>query len=183
MPTTEWVSLANAGGYSQLNQGSALSNSSSLTDISAGGNQPGQALLIPANALYTGIQLRVTAEGSYSTSGTPNLTLGVYFGGVAGTALATSTFAASANATNQNWRLTADIRCDGVGLSGFLRTQGFVYGLTSGLIWPLPSTVSSGNSVSVATGASAILTIGAQWGTAAPGNSILCSQYLVEQLD
>jgi hypothetical protein len=177
------VQLINAEQYSQLSTGAALVNSTSLTDISPGGNTSGQALAIPANSLYQGLQFNVKAHGIVSTTGPPNLTLGVYYGGVAGTALATATVAASANMSNATWEVDADIRVDATGSSGTLRTQGKIIGVTSGGIAVFPATTATGGSATVATGVTNILTLGAQWGTGSPSNSITCYQFLVTQLD
>lgn len=183
MPLTGWEQLINSEQFNQLNAGSALASSSSLTDISAGANQAGEAFLLPASYLYAGMQLRVRANGIYSTTGSTNLTLGIYYGGIAGTALATATFGASANATNATWSMDALIRCDGTGTGGTVRTIGTLFGLTSFGPVMMPSSSASGNSVSIATGAQNILTIGAQWANSSPSNSITCYQFLVEQLD
>jgi hypothetical protein len=51
--------------------------------VSPGGATLGQACTIPANALVPGTALRFTASGIYSTTGTPNLTLALYYGGQA----------------------------------------------------------------------------------------------------
>jgi len=182
-PSTSWTQVINAGQYNQLNAGTALASSASLTDISPGGNQQGEALNIPASYLQQGMQLRVRASGIYSTTGSTSLTLGIYFGGVAGTALATATFGASANASNAIWRLDADVRVDATGTSATLRTLGTLSGLTSYGPVALPASSSNGNAVSVATGAANLLTVGAQWGTGAAGNSITCYMFTVEQLD
>lgn len=182
MTQTSWVSLINNEQFNQINNGSTLSNSGSLTDISAGGNTSGQALTIPANYLYQGMQLRASARGIYSTTGTTTLLLGIYFGGVAGTALASSTFGASANASNAVWSLDADIRIDGTGTSATVRTFGKIWGATS-YGWVMLPQTTAGGGVSIATGSSSILTLGAQWGTGASGNSITCYDFLVEQLN
>lgn len=183
MPNTSWESLANSGTYSQINTGSAYSNSTSLTDVSPGGNVAGQAFVLPASYLYTGLQLRVGARGVYSTTGTPNITLGVYYGGVAGTALATATFAASANASNAVWTLGADIRCDATGTSATLRTLGSISGVAGSGPTMLPQTAGGGGAVTIASGASNILTIGAQWGTPSSSNTLQVLEFLVEQLN
>ena len=182
MTTTTWTQLINSGQYSQANAGTAYASSTSLTDISPGGSSAGQALLLPSSLLQSEVQLRVTGRGICSTTGSPNLTLGVYLGGVAGTALATSTFATSAAMSNATWKLTADIRCDGTGGSGTLRTLGEIIGLNPQPVM-LPLTSSGGGAVTVNTGINNILTLGAQWGTNSASNTITCEEWLVEQLN
>lgn len=184
MPEATWEQVYNNEGYSQINVGTALSNSAALTDISPGGAVAGQAAVIPASYLYTGVQLRVWARGVFSTTGSVALTIGLYYGGVANTALATATFGASANASNAVWSLNADIRCDATGTAGSLRTLGVLNGFTSYGPVMLPQTSSGLGLVSVATGTAAnILTVGAQWGSANAGNSIQCLEYVIEQLN
>jgi hypothetical protein len=176
-----WEQLINDGQYSQLNAGVALTNSTSLTDVSPGGNTSGQALLIPGSSLYPGLQLSVRARGIASTSGTPQLTLGLYFGGIAGVALAASTFTTSAGLANNTWSLSADLRVEAVGGSGSFRTLGSVSGLSSSLVM-LPQTSSTGGqSPNINTGNNNLLTLGAQWGTAAAGNTLTVYQWIVEQ--
>ncbi len=182
MASTTWVSLLNAGQPNQTGTGTALASSTSLTDISSGGLTAGQAFTLPASFLEPGMQLRVRANGIVSTTGAPNLTMGVYLGGVAGVALAsTGAVSASANMTNQTWILSADLRVETAGPTGTIRTIGSVIGayFPSAL---MPATSSSGNSVTVDTSVPKILTIGAQWGTNSASNSIQLMQFLVESV-
>lgn len=179
---SSWVALLNNEQYNQVNAGSTLSNSVTLTDISAGSNVSGEAFLMQGSYMYPGMQLRFRANGIASTSGAPGLTLGIYYGGVAGTALAVSTFNASANMSNTCWELEAICRVDAVGTSATLRTIGHISGLLAIPVM-LPQTSSSGGSASVASGTSSVITLGAQWSAAAAGNSITCYQFLVEQLN
>src|SRR5262245_50554453 len=65
--------------------GTALANSTTLTVISVA-----PQFTLPANFLQAGSALRFTAFGVFSTTVTPTLLLGVYYGGVAGVALATT---------------------------------------------------------------------------------------------
>lgn len=183
MSQNNWVQLINAESYNQISAGSTLSNSNTLTDVSPGGNTAGQALVLPAGFLYSGLQLRVRANGIVSTTGSPSMLIGVYFGGVAGTVLAATTVTASANMSNATWELDASIRCDGTGTSGTLRTQGKILGMNSSGLAMLPATSATGGSATVNTGSNQILTLGFQWGTANASNSLTCYQFLVESLD
>src|ERR1700752_929876 len=88
MSTPTWVTLANANQTNEVNTGTALANSTTLTDISPGGNTLGQAYQTQPAQLYPGMMIRFKAWGIYSTTGTPTLLLGIYYGGVAGVALA-----------------------------------------------------------------------------------------------
>lgn len=177
-----WVSLINEGGFSQLNTGTALASSTTLTDISPGGNTAGQALTFPANYMQVGFQFRVRANGIVSNTATPTLLIGLYWGGVAGAALATTGAATTASGlANTMWDLDALMRVDAVGTSGSIRTFGKVFGPFAS-ITGMPATSSSGNNVTVDTSTSKILTVGGQWGTNSASNSVQVIQFTVEKL-
>lgn len=178
-----WEALLNSGGYSQLNLGTALASSVSATDITAGAATAGQAMTFPASYLQVGLEFRVTARGIITNTGTPNLTLGLYWGGVAGVALGTTGVVATVTGlSNSIWKLSADMRVDATGTSGTIRTLGEVVGVTASPI-SIPASSSSGNSVTVDTSTAKILTVGATWGTSSASNSIQVVQFRVEQLN
>lgn len=182
MSNLTYEALLNSGQYNQLNLGTALASSTSATDITAGGNSPGRAFTFPAGYLQTGMQLRVRAKGIVSNTGTPNLTLGLYYGGVAGTALATTGAVATASSlSNSIWSLEADLRVDGVGASGAIRTLGSVSGPFASAVMLPAAGSSSGNSVTVDTSTAQILTVGATWGTSSASNSIQLVMFTVER--
>lgn len=176
-----YASLMNEGGYSQLNTGAALTSSTSLTDISPGGSVAGQAYQINADVLQLGFAYLIKANGIISNTATPTLTFGLYYGGIAGTALATtgSITTPSSAWSNTTWDAEWLLRVDGVGTSGSIRTIGKLTVLTATpVIYGMPTSSSSGNNVTVNTGASSnILTIGAQWGTSSASNSIQVIQF------
>ena len=181
MANLSFVQLLNAQTFAQLNVGTAYASSTTLTDISAGGNTAGQAFQFTGTgapiSLQVGQAFLVKANGIVSTTGTPNLTLGVYYGGVAGTALAsTGAIAAGNNLSNVTWDLEVLCRVDAVGTSGSIRSIGKVVGPYSGVPL-LPASSSSANNVTVNTSTSNILTIGALWGTNSASNSIQCAQF------
>lgn len=185
MSNMSWVSLLNAGQPNQTQLGTALSNTTSATDITPGANAGGQAFSFPAGYLQPGLQFRVRASGIISTAATaPTLNLGVYLGGVAGTALATSgavtTLASLANAI---WRLEADLRVDAAGTSGQIRTLATLTGISASPILLPGGGSSSGNSVTVNTSLAQILTVGASWGTASASNSLQVVLFAIEQLN
>jgi hypothetical protein len=164
-----YVSLLSAGQYVATNQGTALANSTSATDISPGGNTAGQALTLPAGYLQPGVRLRILAKGIVSTTGTPNLTLGVYLGGVAGSALATTgAVATGSGLANQVWSSECDIRVVSPSSVYALGNVSNIYASTA----MMPATSSSGNLVTGLAATSQILTLGATWGTASASNTI-----------
>ena len=183
MANLSFMQLLNAQSFTQTQVGTALANSTTLTDITPGGNTAGQAFALNSPGslqLALGQPFIVKANGIVSTTGTPNLTLGLYYGGVAGTALAsTGATATGNNLSNATWELEFLCRVDAVGTSGSVRTIGHVMGPYAGYTM-VPASSSSGNNVTVNTStSSSILTIGAQWGTAAAGNSIQLMQFAV----
>lgn len=175
-----YVSLISAGQYVAQNTGTALANTTTPTDISPGGNTTGQALTLPSGYLQPGVRLRVTAKGIVSTSGTPNLTLGIYLGGVAGSALATTgTLATGSALTNQVWSAECDIR---VVSPSSVYALGNVTNIYTSLAM-MPATSSSGNLVTGLATSSQVLTLGATWGTASASNSIQCILFDVQRLN
>lgn len=174
------ATLLNTGGYSQTQLGTALASSTSLTDISPGAATAGQAFTFPANYLQTGQQYTVRAKGIVSNTGTPTLLLGLYYGAAAGVALATTGTATTASSlSNSIWSLEADLRVDGVGTSGAIRTLGSVNGPYSGSVMLPAAGSSSGNSVTVDTSTAKALTLAAQWSASSASNSIQCVTFQV----
>src|SRR5262245_25357863 len=101
--------------------GTPLANSTTLTDISVA-----PQFTLPADVLRAGSPLRVTAFGVFSTLVAPTLLLGVYYGGVAGVALATTAASTTrSGVTNVPCRLelTTDIRTTGTSRTAM--SQGF----------------------------------------------------------
>ena len=182
MASQYWVSLLNAAQTNQNTTGAALASSTTLTDISAGANTAGQALTLPPSFLQPGMQLRFRANGIFSTTGTPTLLLGLYYGGVAGTALAaTAATTTASGVANGVWILDATARVATTGTSGTVLTIGSVLGIGAAATTPtlMPATSGSGGSATVNTSTANIVTVGAQWGTNSASNTITCKQLLV----
>ena len=180
---TYWRTLV--GNQVGTGAGTALNNTTSLTDIS-----PAPQAVIPANYLAVGQRLRLTAYGIYSNTSTPTLLLGVYFNGVANTLLAaTAANATPSGVTNVPWQVVLDIYVRSVGSAGSVWCNGTatvfqtLAGGASGnpLIYSLPTTQTQPIS-SLNTTNSNTLTVGAQWGTASSSNTITCEDAYVETL-
>lgn len=173
----------NAGGTSQNSTGSQLSASSALTDVSPGANTLGQACTFPPSFLQPGTELHVRANGIFTAASAPTLTLGVYWGAIAGTALAVTAATTVNNATNGIWILDALCRVATTGTSGTILTIGWVLGIAATASTPvlMPATTSTGGSATVDTSTQKILTIGAQYGTAG-SNTLTCYNFLVHLL-
>jgi hypothetical protein len=184
---TVGVVLSNADQYNQINVGVPYANSTTPTDISPGGATLGDAFEWHESYLQVGAAFRVTARGIISTAtGNPNLTLGLYLGGItSGVALATTgSLLTAASLYNNPWVLSADLRVDGTGTSGGIRTLGTAFGpWPSAAIASLPPYSSSGGLAVVNTGIPNILTVGATWSQANAANSLQVIFFDVERLN
>lgn len=171
-----WRSVLNSPG---VGAGTPLASSTTLTDIS-----PAPQLVLPANYLFVGQRLRLTAYGIFSSVSAPTLLLGGYWGGVAGTALAATAANTIGNGTNWPWQLWLDIYVRSVGSSGSVWCNGQAIIATS-LTQPatpffLPS--SQTQPVTVNTTTANAITVGAQWGASSASNTITCEDAYVEAL-
>ena len=178
MPLMTWEALLNSP--QPTSAGTALASSVTLTDISQA-----PQFTLPANYLIAGSALRFTAFGVFSTTATPTLLLGIYYGGIAGVALAASTaFTTPSGVTNVPWRLELNTTIRTVGATGTAMSQGFLqYGASvSALSATLPIPQTALATVTVDTTASKTLTVGAQWGTSSASNTITLHGFYVESL-
>lgn len=154
--------------------GTALANSTTLTDISAA-----PQVTLPANILEVGSKIELIAFCSFSTTGTPTLLAGFYFGGVAGSTLAVST-AITTGTGAAAWPLILRYRgtVRTAGSSGSIVGQGELLLGTSLAAFssrPIPETLAA-RTLTIDTTASKIITVGAQWGTANASNTITCNE-------
>jgi hypothetical protein len=154
--------------------GSALASSTTLTDIS-----PTPNITIPAYLLELGSLLRWRAYGRFSTTGTPTLLLGLYYGAVAGTVIcATSAVTTPSGVTNQSWVYEGEARVRTAGSSGTILGAGVAYNITTAAVNVSPATAPA--TATIDTTAAKALTIGAQWGTNSASNTITCHHFSVE---
>jgi len=182
MPAQFWESTLNSPG---IGAGASYTNLTTITDVS-----PAPQLVLPANFLYVGQSLRLTAYGTYATSGTtPTLKLGFYCGGVAGVALAESLAITTTNTVTVNWpwhmEAIATVRTIGAGTAATFMTQGYLDIATSVSAWthvPIPATALAVSSGFNSTAAQAITT-GATWGTAASTNILFCQHFVCEAMN
>ncbi len=175
-----WIANANSPGQGA---GSALASSAALTDISAGGASASAFFTQTYGPMYVGQRWRLTAHGVFSTTGTPTLLLGAYYGGVAGTALAaTAATTTGSGAAAWPWRLELLFQVRSLGSSGTVWAQGwcdFPTSLTALTRTSIP--VTNAQLVTVNTGTNSALTVGAQWGTSSASNTVTCEDFVVEQ--
>lgn len=146
---------------------------------------PGANIVLPANYYYPGQIFKWTAWGIYSTTGTPNITLGQYYGGVAGSALAaTAATATGSGVANLMWQIEGYTRITTLGTSGAAVSFGKALGIAATASTPvlMPVSSASGNSVTINTTTANAWTVGATWGTNSASNTLTCFFYLLEQL-
>jgi hypothetical protein len=156
--------------------GTAYNTSVTLTDVS-----PAPQIVLPANLLDNGMVLRLTAFGTFSTTGTPTLLTGFYYGAVAGTALAATSAITTGTATNWPFRLEYEGRVRTTGTAGTILGAGtfsLATSLTAYTYRPIPETALA--TVTIDTTTAKQLTVGAQWGTSSASNTLTCHHFSVE---
>lgn len=164
--------------------GASYNTSASITDVSFGAAT--NPIWIPGNTLDVGTVIVVRSWGTYATSATtPNLTLGVYYGAVAGTALVASTARAVSNTATVNWPWTIEMTglVVATGTSGSIEPKGWYEvgtSLTAVTRIQLPETALA--AVTIDTTIAKAITTGATWGTSAAANILFCRGLSVELL-
>jgi hypothetical protein len=177
MPYMAWSSLLNSPG---LGAGTAYASSTTITDIS-----PAPQFTLPANFLQVGSWLRFKAFGVISTTGTPTILLGIYYGAVAGTALgAAAAFTLGSGITNCPWRIEMDTVVRSVGSTGTAMSSGFAKFGTAVTAYadevPVPPTALA--TVSIDTTAAKVLSVGATWSANSASNTMTCHGFTIESL-
>jgi hypothetical protein len=164
----------------QMADGSPLASSTTLTDISVA---PQFTIGVHCPLLMPGSKMRITAQGKFSTTATPTLLIGLYYGGVAGSALAaTAALTTISGAANTTWRAQWFLTCRTIGTSGTILTMGSVYGVTAvTAVAQAPASAPAAVTVDTTTGKA--LTIGAQWGTSSASNTITLMDTFFELLN
>lgn len=157
--------------------GSAYNTSVTLTDVS-----PTPQIVLPANLLDVGQVLRLCAFGVFSTTSAPTLLLGFYYGGVAGTALATTgAVTTGSGVTNVPFRLEYEGRVRSTGTGGTIMGQGFCdFGTSVSAVTHMPIPVTALSTVTIDTTTAKSLTVGAQWGTSSASNTLTAHHFSVE---
>jgi hypothetical protein len=156
--------------------GAAFNTFTTFQDIS-----PVPQLVLPQQMMDAGLELYFYANGEFSTTGTPTLSIGFWFNGAAGAA-PTSILAQSSAITTGSaaaawpWECWWRGRLRALGSSGSFKGEGsLVLGTALGTssISPLPITQAL-RTVSVDTTANRAVGVGAAWGTSNGSNSITC---------
>lgn len=157
--------------------GTAYNTSITITDVSRAPQKQFAAM-----QLTEGAELELVAQGFFSNTGAPNLTLGFYYGGVAGVALAASSAVATASGvTGVPWIMRYSGRVRATGATGSILGQGVLYlgtSLTAFTVRPIPETLAA-RSVAIDTTTAKIVTVGATWGTNSASNTLTCEDLSV----
>jgi hypothetical protein len=154
--------------------GAAFNTFTTFQDVS-----PVPQIVLPQQMMDAGLELYLYANGEFSTTGTPTLSIGFWFNGAAGAAptsilaqtVATTTGSAAAAWPWEAWwrgRLRA------IGSSATFKGAGGIYlgtSLTAYSTIPMPTTQAA-RSVTVDTTANRAVGAGAAWGTSSASNSI-----------
>jgi hypothetical protein len=155
--------------------GTAYNTSITLTDVSPAPQ------IVPANVVMIepGMEFEINAYGEFSGTGTPTLLMGFYWGGVAGVALAASTAVTmTTTAAAWPWQLYYRGRVRAIGTAGSIKGEGwwsFGTSLTASTIRQIPETAAARTvTIDTTPGGAKALTVGAQWGTSAAGNTLTC---------
>jgi hypothetical protein len=144
---------------------------------------PAPGIVIPANLLEIGSELRLTAAGEFSNTGTPTLGIGFFYGAAAtplaaGAALTTITGAAS-------WPWTAEWRgrVRAVGTAGSIQGAGewrLGISLTAFSVdQAMPATLAL-RTVAINTTTANEIGVGAVWGTSNAANTIKVTRFSAE---
>jgi hypothetical protein len=156
--------------------GASFNTFTTFQDVS-----PVPQLVIPQQMMDVGMELFLYANGEFSTTGTPTLSVGFWFNGAAGAA-PTSILAQSAAITTGSaaaswpWEAWWRGRLRAIGSSGSFKGEGqLILGtsLTAVSLNPMPTTAAA-RTVTVDTTANRAVGVGAAWGTSSASNNIIC---------
>ena len=141
---------------------------------------PAPGIILPANILEVGSEILLTADGEFSTTGTPTLGLGFFFFSAAtvlaqGTPLTTITGAAS-----WPWHAEWQGRVRAVGTAGSIQGMGWWtlgISLTAFSVTQAMPATAALRTVTINTTAASEVGPGASWGTSSASNTIKVNRY------
>jgi hypothetical protein len=193
MASQSWMNLLNAGVPWQTTAGTVLNTAASATISPQVATTQDFVLPGQPNGLqwYPGMVLRIIARGTLASGGTTS-TLTVFLAcgasGTLGSTLSTTAgiVLGTGSITAQPWKLEAHVGCTAIGTSGnTLSTEGELifgdtatpaFGTANVVISALPLTALAFNTYTAGTALGLRATLSAAFG------SILCNQFLIEQL-
>lgn len=155
--------------------GSAFTTFTTFQDVG-----PSPQLVLPQQMMDVGMELFLYANGEFSTTGTPTLSIGFWFNGAAGAAptsilAQTTATTTGSGAAAWQWEAWWRGRLRGIGASGSFKGTGGVHLGTSltAMAAPIPMpTTQALRTVTVDTTANRAIGVGAAWGTSSASNSI-----------
>jgi hypothetical protein len=137
---------------------------------------PAPGIILPANILEPGSEIRLEAAGEYSNTGTPTLGFGFFYGTAASVALAVGTgIATGSSVASCPWYAEWTGRVRSVGATGSIHGMG-AWKLATSLTTfsaeqAMPVTLAL-RTVTINTTAATEVGIGAVWGTSSASNSV-----------
>lgn len=142
--------------------------------------------VIPAGKLRLGSKILIRANGEYSTTGTPLLNWGIWFGtralSITGDIALSSTITTPSGSAAFPWLMEWEGICTTIGSSGQLNGQGtLVQGtsLTATATFPIPITQALRTVSSFDTTIERAIGVSATWGTASSSNQIIVNNLTV----
>lgn len=133
------------------------------------------SLVIPAGSLAVGDTLKLSAFGFHSAVANPSMRVRAYLGA---TVILDTGVVASGNSANALWDVRANATLRQVGAGGQLAAQGFYTESAGGVnLFGMVNLAAIG----VDTTADLAFNLTAQWGVASPGNTITCSNLILEK--
>ena len=165
-------------------QTSTVTVANTVTETTLVGTLIGTVTL-PANFWVIGKTIRLRASGVYSTTAVTPSTMNfrVRLGGIAGTIVLNSGVQTpTGSVTDELWNIDAIITCRTTGATGTVFSQAPIIlsdSVTSAVIWEMKNTAT----VTIDTTASAAIVLSIEYGTAAAGDTISCTNLMVEVLN
>lgn len=146
---------------------------------------PAPVPVIPGGKLRPGSQLHVKAKGSFSTTGTPTLTLGFWFGtralSITGDIALSSVITTGSGAAEWPWEMEWDGVCTAIGASGTLLGSGHLKlgtSLTALSVVPVPIT-NALRTVTIDTTIERAIGVSATWSASSASNQVTTNAHRV----
>ena len=166
------AALATSGLFKQTASGT-VGNTTVPTDITSTGVG---SKTLAANLLVAGTTIKLWLSGYHSAVANPTLQIQVKFGA---TVVLDTGAVNTANSTNAYWELRALVTCRTTGAGGTIQAEGQYTEAEAGAnIFGMVNT----STVALDTTASQAITVVVTWGTAAVGNTITCTNFLLEKV-
>jgi hypothetical protein len=149
--------------------GAAFNTFTTYQDIS-----PAPAIKVPANFLEQGTQLRLQAQGEFSNTATPTLSLGFFWGTAAVPLGQSNAITTTTGATSWPWELKWEGRVRLIGTTGSIQGAGVINlgtSLTAMTSQFTPTTLAL-RTTTIDTTLEKVIGVGAAWGASSISNTI-----------